>query len=127
MSEFELLSSFEEYLAIEEFSSELRAEAHRERDEILSRFPYAVMLQVDFHEFDFVNRWCWQQFGPCDGECLDRESTCRVCDLTAPHSHTGTWLWHWWVKTGYDFGFNEWYFAEQSHYDLFLRFIPEIR
>ena len=37
------------------------------------------------------------------------------------HSHSGAWTDHWFLKTDYDFGFNEWYFARQADYDLFLQ------
>lgn len=121
-----ILSSFEEYLASADDSPEERAEQKRGRQERLSRFPYAVMLQVSFPEMDFANRWCWQHFGPGDGECTQRHSEYRVCDLTETHSHTGKWMCHWFVKTDYNFGFNEWYFAEQSDHECFLANVDKI-
>ena len=36
------------------------------------------------------------------------------------------WTTHWFVKTDYDFGFSEWYFARQSYHDLFLDSVPKI-
>lgn len=120
-----ILSSFEEYLASED-SPEERAEEERERKERLSRFPYAVMLQVSFAELDFANRWCWQHFGPCEGECLQSHSEYPTCDLKGEHSHTGKWTSHWLVKTDYNFGFNEWYFAEKSACEQFLASVNEI-
>jgi hypothetical protein len=113
-------SSFEEYLASDGDSVEERAAQEADRNERLSRFPYSVMLKVSFPELDFANRWCWQNFGPSDGECTQRYSEYRVCDLTEPHSHVGKWTSHWFVKTDYDFGFNEWYFAESADRDLFV-------
>ena len=92
----------------------------------MERFPYAVMLQVAFPELDFANRWCWTRFGPADGGCTQKDSKYRVCTIDVPHSHSGIWTTHWFVKTDYDFGFNEWYFAKQSHYDLFLDSVPKI-
>ena len=73
-----ILSSFEEYLASTDDSLEERAEQERDRDERLSRFPYAVMLKVSFPELDFANRWCWQQFGPRDGKCTQHDSDYRA-------------------------------------------------
>jgi hypothetical protein len=75
---------------------------------------------------DFANRWCWQNFGPCDGECTQRYSEYRVCDRSEPHSHVGKWTSHWFVKTDYDFGYNEWYFAENVDRDRFLANVDKI-
>lgn len=122
-----ILSSFEDFLASDDYSLEVRAEIEKDRSERLSRFPYAVMLQVSFAELDFANRLCWQQFGPCNGECLDHQSEYRTCHLEEPHPHVGKWTWHWFEKTAYDFGFNEWYFAEQADRDYFLSKLGEIQ
>jgi hypothetical protein len=121
-----VLSSFEDYLDSGGDSSEECAAQSRDRDKRLARFPHFVMLQVAFPELDYANRWCWQQFGPSDGECTQRYSEYRVCALAEPHSHVGTWTWHWFVKTDYDFGFNEWYFAEQADRERFLANLAEI-
>ena len=122
-----ILSSIEACLSSGEYPSlEERAEEELSRNQRLSRFPYAVMLQLAFPELDFANRLCWQEFGPADGECTQRFSQYRVCQIDVPHSHSGVWADYWFVKTDYDFGFNEWYFADQSHYDLFLKYVPKI-
>ena len=84
------------------------------------------MLQVAFPERDFANRWCCMNFAPAEGECVQRHSEYRACQIDGPHSHAGVWLDHWFVKTDYDFGFNEWYFANRSHYELFLGYVPKI-
>ena len=102
------------------------AEEECERKERLARFPYAVMIQVLFAELDFASRWCWQHFGPADGVCLERQSDYRMCDLAMPDSHTGKWMWYWFVKTDYNFGFSEWYFSAQSDRDSFLASVDEI-
>jgi hypothetical protein len=119
-------SSFEEYLASNDDLIEDRAAQEVDRQSRLSRFPYSVMLKVSFPELDFANRWCWQNFGPSDGECLQRYSEYRVCDCTEPHSHIGKWTSHFFVKTEYDFGFNEWYFAERVDRDLFNANVDKI-
>jgi hypothetical protein len=119
-------SSFEEYLASEVDSLEDRATEEAERDERRSRFPHSVMLKVAYPELDFANRWCWRNFGPCDGECTQQDSLYRICVRDEPHSHLGKWTSHWFVKTDYDFGFNEWYFAERADFDLFLASVDSI-
>src|SRR6266498_3199555 len=115
-----VLSRFEEYLASEVTSPQVRAEEESERQERLARFPHAVLLKVSYPELDFANRWCWQRFGPADGKCTQRDSEYRACDLSDAHSHAGRWMWHWLAKTDYDFGFCEWYFAEQADREAFL-------
>jgi hypothetical protein len=35
-------------------------------------------------------------------------------------------MWHFLVKTDYDFGFCEWYFSERSDRDCFLASVAEI-
>lgn len=121
-----VVSSFEEYLAGDDDSIEERVAQEVDRNERLSRFPYSVMLKVSFPELDFANRWCWQNFGPSDGECTQRDSEYRVCDRPETHSHNGKWTSHWFVKTDYDFGFNEWYFAESADRDSFVANVDEI-
>jgi len=77
------------------------------------------MLKVAFPELDFANRWCWQNFGPCDGECMQRDSAYPVCDRVEAHSHAGTWTSYFLAKTEYDYGFNEWYFRDSTDRDRF--------
>jgi len=62
------VSTFDEYLASEGDSFEVRAAEEVDRRDRLSRFPYSVVLKVSYPELDFANRWCWQNFGPSDGE-----------------------------------------------------------
>lgn len=121
-----VLSSFEAYLA-----SEYPGESHpptefESRNEILSRFPYPVMLQLSFAELDFANRWCWHQFGPPRGECFDTQSEYPTCNIPTPHGHSGIWAHEWLVKTEYNFGFNEWYFSSSDQMEQFLAFVPLI-
>lgn len=122
-----ILSSFEAYLACEGwFSPEERVEEARARETRLARFPHTVMLQVAFPEIDFANRWCWQRFGPADGECMQHASEYCACDGAGRHTHAGTWTSHFWGKTDYNFGFNEWGFAERADRDRFLASVAEI-
>src|SRR5262245_1422187 len=94
-------SSFEEYVASDDDSLEERATQEASRHERLARFPYSVMLKLSFPELDFADRWCWQNFGPRDGECTQRYSEYRACDRMEPHLHVGKWTSHWFVKTDY--------------------------
>ncbi|WP_442485513.1 hypothetical protein [Aeoliella sp. SH292] len=119
-------SSFEEYLASDDDSLEDRAAQEVDRNERLSRFPYSVMLKVAFPERDFANRWCWQHFGPCDGECTQQYSEYRACHRNESHSHVGNWTSHWFVKTDYNFGFSEWYFAESVDRDRFVANVDSV-
>jgi hypothetical protein len=119
-------SSFVEYLASEDDSVEERAAQEADRNQRLSRFPYSVMLELSFAELDFANRWCWQHFGPSDGECLERYSEYSACKLAERHSHIGKWTWHWFVKTDYNYGFNEWYFSEAADRDFFVASVDQI-
>ena len=84
------------------------------------------MLLLSFPELDVANRWCWQNFGPKDGICDQQYSEYRVCDLVEPHSHTGKWTTHWFVKTEYNFGFNEWYFVDAADCERFRSNIGEL-
>lgn len=84
------------------------------------------MLQVSYPEIDFANRWCWQQFGPAEGECHQAHSEYPACNLPPPHQHQGRWLSHFLVKTEYDFGYNEWYFTNETDRDRFVEFIPHM-
>lgn len=99
-------------------------EEMQSRDQRMLRFPHPIMVELSFAELDFVNRWCWQQFGPADGECQQKYSEYRACHTEEPHRHTGKWTMHWFEKTDYDFGFAEWYFSEKADYELFLANLP---
>ena len=120
------LSSFDAYVELGDESADYLFEAQAERLEIISRFPYAVMMEVAFPELDFANRWCWQNFGPLYGECFDGSSEYRSCKVDHSHCHIGLWASRWFVKTSYDLGFNEWYFSTGADRDQFLEFVPSI-
>jgi len=119
-------SSFEEYMASDADAADDRDAEAATRNELLARFPYSVVLKVSFPELDFANRWCWQKFGPRDGECPQGRCEYPVCDRTDQHSHAGKWTSHWITKTDYDFGFNEWYFAEGADRDAFVANVDNI-
>lgn len=121
-----LLSTFDAYL---ETGGDIAAEQlaqQTERHQTLVRFPHSVMLELAFPELDFTNRWCWQRFGPSYGKCFQKHSEYRICTTDFSHCHIGLWTNCWFVKTDYDFGFNEWYFSTAADRDLFLEFVPSI-
>ena len=119
------LADIGDYLASEDDSAAEQAEQSQLRNERLSRFPYAAMLQVAFPELDFINRWCWLQFGPRDGECTQQQSKYRVCEKVMAHAHEGRWTDYWFTKTAYNYGFNEWYFVNSQDFDKFIRHVPD--
>ncbi|MRW92051.1 hypothetical protein GJ699_18820 [Duganella sp. FT80W] len=92
----------------------------------MKRFPFPVMLKVSYPELDFANRWCWQKFGPRDGECSQVHSEYRTCFNSEPHQHSGTWTSNWFEKVDYDFGFNEWYFSSIGDRDMFIAGLDEM-
>jgi hypothetical protein len=120
------LSSIEKYLANGGDLPEEQAIELRERNERLRLFPHSLMLELAYPELDFAFRWCWLHFGPADGECTQYSSEYRVCTEEKPHRHTGKWTTHWFAKSDYNFGFNEWYFVERADCELFRAFLPEI-
>ena len=125
-----IISSYDAYLESEypasssNASQEERAAEDEQRNVRLSRFLYPVMLELSFPELDFANRWCWENIGAADGECNQSSSEYPACTLWSPHSHGGQWMRYWFVKTHYNFGFNEWYFAVRSHRDRFWDRVP---
>lgn len=120
------LSSIENYLACEDDSPEERDAAIREREDLLQEFPHSVMLEMAYPELDYAHRWCWQRFGPMDGSCTQKHSEYKVCSDETEHRHTGKWTSRWFVKTDYDFGYNEFYFVERADCDFLLAHLSEI-
>jgi hypothetical protein len=120
------LSSFETYLADEIASPEGRANEVREREERLQRFPYSVVVKIAFPELDNAERWCWQRFGPMDGECMQRGSEYRVCRDDTEHLHSGVWTSYWYGKIDYNFGYCEFHFTEALDRDMFVAILPEL-
>lgn len=122
------LSDYEAYLAFEypADATESRAADVEVRRAWMVDFPFAVMLLVSFAERDFANRWLWNQFGPAHGECIEHHSEYSACDEPSSHCHLGRWMTYWHVKTEYNFGFNEWYFAREADRDQFLEVVPHL-
>jgi hypothetical protein len=124
------LVSYETFLqdkyALAVLDSDGRAQEEQKRQALLKGFPHSVVVQVAYPELDFSDRWCWEHFGPQDGECLQADSEYSACGVPGPHSHEGRWHSRWLFKTAYDFGYNEWYFASSTDRDKFLEFVPQI-
>jgi hypothetical protein len=120
------LSSIESYLAYEGDSPEERGAAIREREDLLRRFPHSIMLEMAYSELDYAHRWCWQRLGPMDGSCTQKYSEYKACSDETEHRHTGKWASHWFAKTDYDFGYNEFYFVERADRDLLLAHLSDI-
>jgi hypothetical protein len=120
------LSSYEAYRISENDDLDERLCAHEQRGLLLLRFPFAVMLEVAYPEMDFANRWCWETLGPENGPCYQFQSNYPCCTDESEHEHQGVWCTRWFAKTDYDFGFNEWYFRDRQHHDMFLSFEPMI-
>ncbi len=120
------LSSFDEYLLLNYLSDTEKAEQIEDRSKRLARYPYSVILTLAFPEVDFANRWCWQNFGPEDGECHQYASEYPACSIKGSHHHLGSWMSYWIEKTEYNFGFNEWCFRDAADRDSFLKQVPLI-
>lgn len=107
-------------------TGQARITEQHERESRLIAFPFTVLLKLSYPELDFASRWCWQQFGPAQGDCQQSSSEYPACLVSGPHSHEGRWVTHWLEKTDYDHGFNEWYFASQADQERFQAFVPHI-
>jgi hypothetical protein len=116
------LSNYQACLEFE--GASLTTDFDLERTARILRFPYTVMLEASFAEFDYANRWCWQLLGPADGECLDSYSEYPSCLKSEPHNHEGRWGSHFLVKTEYNYGFCEWYFSNPADQQSFLDQVP---
>ncbi|HEY2249831.1 MAG TPA: hypothetical protein VGH74_02180 [Planctomycetaceae bacterium] len=121
-----------------------RRELDAERKERLRRFPNSVALEGAFSEYYFASRWCWQNLGACDGECCESDSEYPGCPLVLAterieniggrqrkkysridaHVHEGSWTNYWLGKTDYDYGFCEFYFANDADRDRFIAAVP---
>jgi hypothetical protein len=119
-------SDFEAYLTECSNPVEYASSDEASRIERMKRFPFAVMLKVSYPELDFANRWCWLNFGAGDGVCTQVQSEYRACFESGSHEHSGRWTSHWFEKTDYDFGFNEWYFSNCEDKDMFVATLDEI-
>lgn len=126
---------------------------NQKRSELRARFPYAVVAEGGYPEHDYARRWCWQNIGPEAGPCSSWQCDYPGCPLAlateiiergawedksgevhnyvqkrhsdpGEHSHEGEWTYLWLGKTGYDFGFSEFYFANETERQNFLAAFP---
>jgi hypothetical protein len=126
------ISSVEEYVRIEPLDDPTELELTH------AQFPYRVVVECDFPEWDVANRWCWQNFGPRHGECWSQleYATCplifptehivkavvpgkeyelkRYSNVHIPH-HVGIWTTYWFGKTEYDHGYGEFSFIRENN------------
>ena len=137
------IATIEEFLSVDEITE------IEERQSIHSDFPHVVLVEGDFPEFDVAVRWCWQTFGPLNGECWSnseypacpivlvtehekdriahgKEYKIKAYDQVERHKHQGTWAIHWLGKTDYDHGFGEFCFANEEQLRSFSEQVPKI-
>ncbi len=124
------------------------------RQPALIKFPYKVITEGYHPVHEYSTRWCWQNFGDKDcKECAEHYSEYPGCPLVlateeyvikrshpdssgvirtweeksrkpSDHGHEGTWTTVWLGKTGYDYGFMEWYFDNETDLNTFVNNIP---
>lgn len=124
------------------------------RVEAVKRFPFTVIIEGYYPTNDFACRWTWQQFGPMDcKECGEYGSEYPGCPKVlaiekhiirksytdkdgklheydyhtrdpGTHGHEGTWTIVWLGKTGYEYGFSEYYFKDEANRDAFITAVP---
>lgn len=95
------LQSFEQML-LEYGIAELDAGNKRDRNAMLTVNPYSVILEGGYLELDSLNRWIENNLGP---ECIK-------------------WLLY--GKTGYDYGFAEYFFNDEFDAAKIARVAPNI-
>lgn len=125
--------------------------SEEKRAEFAKQFAYTAVVEGNYPEQDYLTRWAWQQFGPmqCE-ECCESYSEYPACPLVQAteytynytykdidgtmkedsekqykkpekHGHEGVWTTVWLGKTGYDYGFMEFYFKNEADRDAFLK------
>lgn len=144
------LSTYEEYVGYKDRTKQYRTDAQNisqesffqvkleKRKNNLIIFPFSAVLQGAYPEHDYATRWCWQKYGSPQTECCmesySEYPSCpevlaterfdddgdRAYSKVKDHSHIGCWTHEWVGKTGYDYGFSEFYFKAQSDLDSFL-------
>jgi hypothetical protein len=144
------LSSYEEFLTHDKTWHE------EARKIAIIKYPYTAVVEGCYPENDFSHRWCWQKFGsPECKQCYDHCSEYPACSLVLvteyietgtykdmngtehewkekrykepeKHGHDGTWTTVWLGKTGYDYGFTEYYFLNEVDRDAFVKEAPNL-
>jgi hypothetical protein len=142
------ISSYEKFIAEYDktWNEDKRAEA-------ISKFPYTIVVESSYPVLDYAHRWCWQNFGPyeckeCGEHCSEYPACPKVLAIQeykikksytkdgvvheydfhtrnpGKHGHEGIWTTVWLGKTGYDYGFSEYYFEKEEDRDKFKLAIP---
>ena len=133
-----------------QYSIDSQRELDQQRNELLVRFPYSVVAEGSWFEHDYASRWCWQNIGAEDGPCTDWHSEYPACPLVletkrleqvtrtdksdtvmvkkyanpGEHQHEGKWIYLWFGKTGYNYGYGEYYFANEGDCANFITAFP---
>ena len=134
-------------MKITKFKDKLSEYDKLEREQLIKKFPYSVIVEGNYPEHDFATNWCWKNFGPINTQkCYDSQSNYPSCpialatgkiqkyrdpfgeeklgmvyDWEVPaHAHQGKWAYFWLDKTDYDYGFAEFLFAEEKDKNLFV-------
>lgn len=136
------ISTRAEYLQIEPSDDVDVEESH-------TLFPHHVVVECDLPEWNVAIRWCWNNFGPRDGECWSQleYATCPIILKTEhtekmvvrgkeyeikrylnvdAHHHVGSWTTNWFGKTDYDHGFGEFCFSSEQDRAKFLEYVPQV-
>ncbi len=119
-------------------------------EEIYDHFPFSVIIEADYPEWDVAERWCWQTFGPRHGECnwgsdypacpiilaaekilttvvrAGQEYKYMTYSNPVEHSHSGPWTAYWFGKTSYDHGFGAFCFSNENDKNRFIAHVPEV-
>jgi hypothetical protein len=75
-----------------------------QREKYGSMFSRSVIIEGAFPEYDMAEKWLTENVGPKSGT---------------------TWRDIWFGKTGYDYGFWEFFFKEKDFYSKFLKEVPK--
>ncbi len=121
------ISNFEEYLKEDYLIGNYNGQEYlnykvKERNEILFKFPYSIILKLFYHQIDFADWILWQILGEVYGVC--QYSDIPACKIKGNHKHNGTWISYWLAKTDYDYGFNEWFFKKKKDINILTEIIP---
>jgi hypothetical protein len=95
------------------------------REQLLTSFPHSVTVEGDSAELDMAVEWCLVNTG-----AADIASTWKHVTDSAGHSQeiavaeNGQWANQWFYKTGYDYGFMEFYFRTPPDLERFVKAVP---
>lgn len=128
---------------------------HEKREEIRKNFHYSVVVEGEWPAVDNAARWCWNNISPEECEvCSDHLSEYPGCPLALEteylesgtnihegkeyswqtkcykqpikHGHKGNWRSSSVGKTGYDYGFVEFFFRNEEDKKRFESVVESI-